>query len=394
MACPDGVESAYGEWKDSGIFTDEHRGLRLVYCNGRIHHRAQTVTLPASAPPTLSSVAATTVVVRKPYLLFLGEATHFSQAKTAFGLRDWAPEACVGQWRLPGCAVTLDLPELEPAQAAAQGAGSLLIGIAPVGGRIAESWIPCLFAAVEAGLDVVSGMHGTLSDIPGLAAAAQARGVRLVDVRCPPRNLPTGSGRKRSGKRLLTVGTDCALGKKYTALALTRALRAQGVDADFRASGQTGILIAGSGIPMDAVVADFTAGAAECLSPDAAPTHWDIVEGQGSLFHPAYAGVTLGLLHGSQPDAMVLCHDPHRTHIFAAPSFPTPSLPVAIERYLDAARLTNPAARMVGISFNTSALGDAERHELFAKTEKALGLPCFDPLKSPMNAVIDRILAA
>jgi len=346
----------------------------------------------ATAPADAASFVAT-VILRKPYLLFLGEATHFSQAKTAFGLHDWAPEACMGQWRLPDCAVTLGLPDLDPAQAAAGGAGSLLIGIAPVGGRVAESWIPCLFAGVEAGLDIISGMHGTLADIPGLADAANARGVRLVDVRQPPANLPTGTGRKRSGKRLLTVGTDCALGKKYTALALTRALRARGVDADFRASGQTGILIAGSGIPMDSVVADFTAGAAECLSPDAAADHWDVVEGQGSLFHPAYAGVTLGLVHGSQPDAMVLCHDPHRTHIFAAPSFPTPPLKIAIEQYLQAARLTNPHARMVGISFNTSALNDAERAHLFAEAEKELGLPCFDPLKTSLDGVIDRVLA-
>lgn len=353
-----------------------------------------TPSSAAATPQGISEKFATTVVVRKPYLLFLGEATHFSQAKTAFGLRDWAPEACVAQWRLPGCAVTLELPEMNPVEAAGQGAKSLLIGIAPVGGQVAPAWIPSLFAAIEAGLDIVSGMHSPLANIPGLADAAQARGVRLVDVRCPPASLPTGNGRKRSGKRLLTVGTDCALGKKYTALALTKALRAKGVDADFRASGQTGILIAGSGIPLDAVVADFTAGAAECLSPDAASNHWDVVEGQGSLFHPAYAGVTLGLVHGSQPDAMVLCHDPHRTHIFAAPTFPTPSLKVAIEHYLQAARLTNPNARMVGISFNTSALSDAERSQLFADTEKELGLPCFDPMKTPLDAVVDRILSS
>ncbi|HEY1076548.1 MAG TPA: DUF1611 domain-containing protein [Fontimonas sp.] len=348
----------------------------------------------ADAPAGNSEKFATTVVLRRPYLLFLGEATHYSQAKTAFGLRDWAPESCVGQWSLPGCAVTLDLPEMNPAQAAAQGAGSLLIGIAPVGGRVAPSWIACLFAGIEAGLDIISGMHTPLAEIPGLADAAKARGVALVDVRRPPANLPIGTGRKRSGKRVLTVGTDCALGKKYTALALTQALRARGVDADFRASGQTGIMIAGSGIPMDSVVADFTAGAAECLSPDAPAGHWDVVEGQGSLFHPAYAGVTLGLLHGSQPDAMVLCHDPLRTHIIAAPSFPTPTLKVAIEHYLLAARLTNPDARVVGISFNTSALNDDERAKLFADTERELGLPCFDPLKTSLEAVIDRMLRA
>lgn len=368
----------------TGLLTPSQLTKRLIL-------KPLPTTLPSASAPADSF--ATTVVIRKPYLLFLGEATHFSQAKTAFGLRDWAPESCVGQWSLPGCAVTLELPEMNPTQAAAKGAGSLLIGIAPVGGRVSQSWIPSLFAGIEAGLDIVSGMHTALADIPGLADAAKARGVRLVDVRRPPENLPTGTGRKRSGKRLLTVGTDCALGKKYTALALANALRERGIDADFRASGQTGILIAGSGIPMDAVVADFSAGAAECLSPDAAPGHWDIVEGQGSLFHPAYAGVTLGLVHGSQPDAMVLCHDPHRTHIIAAPTFPTPPLKVAIKHYEDAAQLTNPNARVVGISFNTSALSDAERSQLFADTERELGLPCFDPLKTSMAAVVDRILA-
>ncbi|AXQ30029.1 DUF1611 domain-containing protein [Solimonas sp. K1W22B-7] len=348
---------------------------------------------PDPAATAASRPLATTITLRQPYLLFLGDASHASRAKTALGIRDWAPETCAGQLRLADCAVDLELPELTPAQAAQQGIGSLLIGIAPIGGQFSESWLPTLFAAVEAGLDIVSGLHAKLGDVPGLADAAKARGVRLIDVRCPPPGLPVGSGRKRSGKRLLTVGTDCALGKKYTALALTRALRAQGIDADFRASGQTGIMISGTGIPMDAVISDFTAGAAECLSPDAAAGHWDIVEGQGSLFHPAYAGVTLGLVHGSQPDAMVLCHEPGRSHIWGYPDFPTPSLQTAIEEYERAARLTNPKARVVGIAFNTSMLDDTERAQLLADTERELGLPCFDPLKSPLDAVIRNILS-
>ena len=345
------------------------------------------------SPITAAQSRAVTVVVRKPYLLFLGEATHFSQAKTAFGLHDWAPEACLGQWRLPGCSVDVGLPDMLPAAAKLAGAGSLVIGVAPVGGMVSPSWIPCLLQAAQSELDIVSGMHTPLADVPGLADAARARDVRLVDVRRPPTDLPTGSGRKRSGKRLLTVGTDCALGKKYTALALASELRARGVNADFRASGQTGILIAGSGIPMDAVISDFCAGAAECLSPDAAPDHWDIVEGQGSLFHPAYAGVTLGLLHGSQPDALVLCHDPARTHIFSAPDFPTPSLEVAAQRYLEAGRLTNPAIKLAGISLNTSALNETARARVLAETEQRLGVPCFDPLKTSLSPVIERMLA-
>ncbi len=355
---------------------------------------ASADTLLLSSRPWLVQRAApvSTIVVRKPYLLFLGEAEHSSRAKTAFGLRDWTAEACLGQWRLPGCKVSLDLPELNPAAAAARGAASLVIGIAPVGGQMAAAWIPALFEAVDAGLDIVSGMHTPLATVPGLADRARVAGVRLVDVRRPPEGLPTATGRKRSGKRLLTVGTDCALGKKYTALALARALSAQGVAADFRASGQTGILIAGSGIPMDAVVSDFCAGAAECLSPEAAPDHWDIVEGQGSLFHPAYAGVTLGLIHGSQPDALVLCHDPTRERIFSFPDYVLPSLELAIERYLEAAQLTNPKVRMVGISFNTSALDPPARDRLLEQTEQRLGLPCFDPLKTSMDAITQRIL--
>src|SRR6185436_4551404 len=194
---------------------------------------------------------------------------------------------------------------------------------------------------IAAGLDVVSGMHRPLEGVPGLAAAAQKRGVALVNVRLPRQTFPAGTGRRRSGKRLLTVGTDCALGKKYTALALTEAMRARGLAADFRATGQTGILIAGSGIALDAVTADFAAGAAEALSPDAAPDHWDVIEGQGSLFHPAYAGVTLGLMHGTQPDLLVLCHEAGRATIDEYPDFPIPPLGEALRRYREAAALTN-----------------------------------------------------
>jgi uncharacterized NAD-dependent epimerase/dehydratase family protein len=334
----------------------------------------------------------TTITLRTPYLLFLGEADFDARAKTAFGLRDWAPQSCLGQWRLPTCKVTLGLPDMTPAEAAAAGAGSLVIGIAPKGGQIAESWLPTLRQAIDAGLDIVSGMHDSLADIPGLAEAANARGVRLIDVRRPPAGLPTATGRKRTGKRLLTVGTDCALGKKYTALAIAKAMRAQGIDADFRATGQTGIMIAGRGLPMDAVVSDFIAGAAECLSPDAAPDHWDIVEGQGALFHPAYAGVTLGLLHGSQPDALILCHDPAISRIKSLPDFLTPSLEIAAARYLEAGALTNPSIRLVGVSLITESMDEVTRKRTLGDAEQRLGVPAFDPLKTSLKPVIDHIL--
>ena len=333
-----------------------------------------------------------TVVLRKPYLLFLGEETIPLKAKTAFGLRDWAPESCVGQVRLAGGTVDLGLPELEPVGAYAAGARSLLIGVTPAGGRIPAHWAPLLLAAVQAGLDIVSGLHTPLESVPGLARAAADAGVRLVDVRRPPDDLPRATGKRRSGKRAAMVGTDCALGKKYTALALARAMQARGIDADFRATGQTGIMIAGAGIAIDAVIADFIAGAAECISPEAAPGHWDLVEGQGSLFHPAYAGVTLGLLHGSQPDALILCHDPQRRHIVSWPDYPVPGLKEAGQLYLRMARLTNPDARLAGVSLNTSALDEAAAQEALEQAERELGVPAFDPMRTPLDRAIAALL--
>ena len=331
--------------------------------------------------------------LRKPYLLFLGGVTLKSDAKTGFGLRDWCPDDVIGQWALPEATVSLDLPVISPTNAAARGAGSLLIGVAPVGGQLPESWVPTLVQALDAGLDIVSGMHTRLESHPALAAAAARSGVRLVNVRHSDRPLPTGTGRKRSGRRVLTVGTDCALGKKYTALALTRALHARGAKASFRATGQTGIMIAGNGIAIDAVVADFIAGAAEQLSPDNATDHWDVIEGQGALFHPAYAGVTLGLLHGSQPDALVMCHDPSRTTIEDYPHIPLPSLREAIRRYVEAARLTNPAVRCVGVAINSSTLDDAAWARYRHAVEAELDLPVCDPLRGGVDLIAQALLA-
>ncbi len=316
-----------------------------------------------------------------PYLLFLGDVTEPGYAKTGFGLAEWARDRCVGELDFAGTVVTTGLPRMTAAQAVAAGARSVVIGVANPGGVIAESWIAPLVEAMAAGLDLVSGMHRRLADHPEIAAAAQRHGVKLHDVRVPPAGIPVGSGDKRSGKRLLTVGTDCALGKKYTALALARSFAARGVPSDFRATGQTGILIAGGGMPIDAVVSDFVSGAAELLSPAAAPDHWDVVEGQGSLFHPSYAAVTLGLIHGSQPDVIVLCHMPGRTAILGRPDYPLPSLDVAIDAYLNAARLTNPSARCAGISLNTAALDAAAAADEIARVADRYGLPTGDPIR-------------
>jgi uncharacterized NAD-dependent epimerase/dehydratase family protein len=320
-------------------------------------------------------------VLRKPYLLYLGDAVLKSDCKTAFGLRDWCPQDVLGEWSHPQGSVTLGLPRLSPAEAATKGAGSIVIGVAPTGGQLPEHWQDDLEAALEAGLDVVSGLHTRLGSFARLRAAAQRHGVRLIDVRHPTREFPVASGRKRSGKRVLTVGTDCALGKKYTALALARALGTLGVPATFRATGQTGILIAGSGIAVDALVADFVAGAAEVLSPDNEPGHWDVIEGQGSLYHPAYAAVTLGLLHGSQPDAIVLCHDPTRVTIEEYPDYPIPPLGTVIDAYVRAGRLTNHAIHCVGISINSCELTDPQWRTYREGLERELGLPVVDPMR-------------
>jgi uncharacterized NAD-dependent epimerase/dehydratase family protein len=325
--------------------------------------------------------ASRTFELPSPYLLFLGDITEPAFAKTAFGLKDWAPDRCLGEIALPGGAVSVGLPRLTPAEARARGAKAMVVGVANPGGIVPRSWLQLLLEALEAGLDLIAGLHTRLRNIPELSQAAQRLGRRLIDVREPPAGIAVGTGAKRSGRRLLTVGTDCALGKKYTALALARAFQGRGLDAEFRATGQTGILIAGAGMPMDAVVADFEAGAAEMLTPDAPPEHWDVIEGQGSLFHPAYAAVSLGLLHGSQPDVFVVCHQPGRERMTGCEAFALPSLEDVIELTLRLGRRTNPAIRCAGASLNTAAFGPAEAEVLLEAAAARLGLPAADPIR-------------
>lgn len=327
-----------------------------------------------------------------PYLLFLGDTVEPGYAKTAFGLRDWVGERCVGEFVLPGGRVTTGLPALAPAQAAAAGARGLVIGVANAGGVIPEAWISALVEALEAGLDVISGMHARLADIPTLKAAAERTGRRLIDVRTPPPGIPVGSGKRRPGRRILTVGTDCALGKKYAALAIARGLKARGLDVDFRATGQTGIMIAGSGMPIDAVVADFVAGAAEMLSPAAAPDHVDVIEGQGSLLHPAYGAVSLGLLHGSQPDVFVVCHEPGRREILGHPGCPVPAIEDIIAATLALGRVTSPNIRCAGISLNTGKLPPEAAGAEIEAVAARLDLPAADPLRG--GPAFERLLDA
>lgn len=339
-----------------------------------------------------SRPAMRSLTIPAPYLLFLGDTVDAAYAKTAFGLRDWARDKCVAELALPTATVSAGLPFMRPAQARQAGARALVIGVASAGGAIKPEWVPTLLEALDAGLDLVSGMHTRLTDDPRLAEAAARHGRQLIDVRVPPSGIPVGTGAKRSGKRLLTVGTDCALGKKYTALSIARAFQERGISCDFRATGQTGIMIAGGGLPMDAVVADFEAGAAEILSPSAAADHWDVIEGQGSLFHPGYAAVSLGLLHGSQPDVIVLCHQPGRETVLGHSDYLLPTLEEAIDLNLRLGSRTNPAIRCAGVSLDTSRLSDEAAADLLAKESERLRVAVVDPIRG--GAMFDRLVDA
>lgn len=333
-----------------------------------------------------------TMNIPAPYLVYLGAATDPLSVKTSRGVAEWRPEMCVGQRRLPGCEVTLGLEDLSYAEAVTRGAKTLILGEANAGGVLSDASAREAVAALEAGLNVASGLHQRLSQHPAIREAAQRTGRSLFDVREPPSDLPVGNGRLRAGLRLLTVGTDCSVGKMYTSLALERELRRLGRPADFRATGQTGILVAGSGVPIDAVVADFIAGAAEWLSPARHDGGWDIIEGQGSLFHPSYAGVSLGLLHGSQANALVMCHEPTRSHMRGLPGRPVPPLKECLLANLEAARVTQPDVIAVGVALNTSKLDVAAARRLCEQVEQELNLPCEDPIAMGVGNIVRHLL--
>jgi uncharacterized NAD-dependent epimerase/dehydratase family protein len=332
-----------------------------------------------------------TTKLKNPYLLFLGDAADQLAAKTADGIARWRPDWCVGQLRLPQCNADLGLPDMDLEAGRQAGAQTLIVGVANRGGIISDQWMATLNTALELGYDIASGLHTRLAASPALSAKAAKAGLQLIDVRYPKEEFKVGNGIKRTGKRLLTVGTDCSVGKMFTALAIEREMRARGLNATFRATGQTGIFIAGSGVSVDAVVADFIAGATEALSPDNEPHHWDLIEGQGSLFHASYAGVSLGLLHGAQADCLVLCHEPTRQHMRGLPEYPLPDLAACIELNETAGRLTNPAGRVIGISINTSGLPQAQADLYLQEIETATGLPCVDAYRQGAARLVDAL---
>ncbi len=332
-------------------------------------------------------------MIETPYLLFLGDAPDPLAAKVAQGIRDWRPEHAVGQYRMENCRADMKLPDMTLEEAKAAGAKTLVIGVANRGGVISAAWKRVLVEALEAGFDLASGLHNLLRDEPDLVAAAEANGRALHDVRIPTVKYPIANGEKRSGKRCLAVGTDCSVGKMYTSLAMDREMKARGLKSSFRATGQTGILITGEGVPLDAVIADFMAGSVEWLTPDNEDDHWDMIEGQGSLFHVSFSGVTMALVHGGQPDALILSHEPTRTHMRGLPGYELPSLELLRDTALPLARVANPACQVVGISVNTAAMGEDEALSYLEDLERRMGLPAADPFRQGAGKLVDALAA-
>ena len=330
-------------------------------------------------------------MIETPYLLFLGDAPDMLAAKVAIGIRDWRPEYAIGQYRMDGCNADLGLPDLSLEEAKAKGVKTLVIGVANRGGIISPAWKKVLVQALEEGFDLASGLHNLLRDEPDLKAVAEAIGRQLHDVRVPSVQYPIANGVKRRGKRCLAVGTDCSVGKMYTALCMEKDMRERGMKATFRATGQTGILITGGGVPLDAVIADFMAGSIEYLTPDNDADHWDLIEGQGSLFHVSYSGVTLALVHGGQPDALVVCHEPTRPHMRGLPGYKLPTLEQVRDMALALARVANPAAQVIGYSINTQHMKEDEARAYLAEIERTLGLPATDPYRFGAGKLVDAL---
>jgi D-glutamate N-acetyltransferase len=271
-----------------------------------------------------------------------------------------------------------------------------IVGVATQGGRFPPAWRALLRQCIEAGLDVESGLHEFLADDAELSELARSKGVELHDLRRPPEdlNVPTGANLELDAKIVLTVGSDCAIGKKTVAVELDREARSRGLPSVFCPTGQTGIAIAGWGIAVDAVVADFIAGAAERIVVEGAARGGRLlfVEGQGSLVHPLYSGVTLGLLHGAAPHALVLCHKAGEMEIEGCPGHPIPPLPELVELH---ERISLPARRssVAAIALNTAGLGEGDARRAAAAAEDETGRATDDPVRFGSSRILESVLA-
>lgn len=332
-------------------------------------------------------------MIQTPYLLFLGDAPDALSAKVAQGIKDWRPENAVGQFRMEGCGTTVGLTDMYLQEGLDAGAKTLVIGVANRGGYISSAWKEVLVQALEMGYDIASGLHNLLRDENEIQRAAKVHGGTLHDVRIPSVAYPIANGVKRTGKRCLAVGTDCSVGKMYTGLCMDAEMRKRGMKSTFRPTGQTGILITGGGVPLDAVIADFMAGAVEYLTPDNDADHWDHIEGQGSLYHVSYSGVTMALIHGGQPDALVLCHEPTRKHMRGLPDYQQPSLETLRDTALTMARVANPACQVTGISINTQHMPEDEARAYIKDVEDRMGLPTTDPFRFGAERLVDALEA-
>ena len=332
-------------------------------------------------------------MIKTPYLLFLGDAPDQLAAKVAQGIKDWRPDNALGQLRLPGCLADMGLKDLSIDQALDAGVKTLVIGVANRGGIISADWKDVLIEALGKGLDLASGLHNLLRDDKDLVATAKFHGRKLHDVRVPSVQYPIASGNKRAGKRCLAVGTDCSVGKMYTAMAMDRLMRERKIESTFRATGQTGILITGDGVPLDAVIADFMAGSIEYLTPDNDADHWDLIEGQGSLFHVSYSGVTMALIHGGQPDALILCHEPTRQHMRGLPEYKLPSLEALRDIVLPISKVANPDCKVVAVSINTQHMEDEAARSYLTDTELRMNLPATDPFRYGADKLVDALNA-
>jgi len=332
-------------------------------------------------------------MIQTPYLLFLGDAPDALSAKVAQGIKDWRPENAVGQFRMEGCGTTVGLTDMSLQEGLDAGAKTLVIGVANRGGYISDAWKAVLVEALEMGYDIASGLHNLLRDENEIQRAAKVHGGTLHDVRIPSVAYPIANGVKRAGKRCLAVGTDCSVGKMYTGLCMDAEMRKRGTKSTFRPTGQTGILITGGGVPLDAVIADFMAGAVEYLTPDNDDDHWDHIEGQGSLYHVSYSGVTMALIHGGQPDALILCHEPTRTHMRGLPDYQQPSLETLRDTALTMARVANRACEITGISINTQHMAEDEARTYIKEVEDRMGLPTTDPFRFGAERLVDALEA-